>query len=140
MKTIYLHTDGACRKQSIYDSKGVSSYGYVVSNDLEQSQILTKGYDFLGEMTNNEAEWYGLLEGLKACVQFKPDLIEVRMDSKLVVFQASGVWGFKKLHLYDIFKKLHYLIESNGLKVNYEHIRREKNALADSLANRALDE
>ncbi len=143
MKTIYLYCDGACRGNSrAFGGAGLASYGFVVSADEEQSMVITQGKDFLGEkLTNNIAEWESLYYGLKRCSDIKCDWIEVRMDSNNVISQISGQWKPSETdHLRRIHKRIANLIIDKRLRVKYKHIPREKNALADSLANRAVND
>ena len=55
---------------------------------------------WLGVTTNNEAEYQALIEGLKAVSDWKPDRLEVFLDSKLVVEQVKGVFKVKDAGLY----------------------------------------
>ena len=93
----------------------------------------------IGTATNNEAEYQALIDGLKAVAEWKPDRLEIYLDSKLVVEQMKGSYRVKKPELkrkYDEAKKL--LGGFSEVVIAYNE--RESNRGADDLANRALDE
>lgn len=94
---------------------------------------------FLGAMTNNEAEYHALIEGLKAAEDWKPDRLEVYLDSKLVVEQVNGRYKIKKPELQRLCRQAVEL-KSRFPEVAVAHVEREKNKGADALANMAIDE
>lgn len=94
---------------------------------------------FLGRRTNNEAEYLALIEGLKAVAEWKPDRLEVFMDSKLVAEQVQGRYRVKKPELQPFHAEAKALLEAFP-EVVIAHVDREKNRGADALANMALDE
>lgn len=115
---------------------GPAGYGAVLH---EGNVVIAELYDYIGIATNNVAEYSGLVAGLTAIHQLDPDaIIEVRMDSKLVVEQMSGRWQIK----HDGMKILAQEARAAHTPslVTYIWIPREENAHADRLANRALDE
>jgi ribonuclease HI len=61
---------------------------------------------FLGIKTNNEAEYEALIEGLKAVSEWKPDRLEIFLDSKLVVEQVNGRWKVKEARLQPLQTKV----------------------------------
>ena len=93
---------------------------------------------YLGTATNNEAEYLALLDGLKAVKEWKPDRLEVYLDSKLVVEQMNGRYKIKAPELIPLHRQATELMqEFRDFKV--EHVEREKNRGADALANQAID-
>jgi broad specificity phosphatase PhoE/ribonuclease HI len=115
---------------------GPAGYGAVVH---EGNVVIAELYDYIGIATNNVAEYSGLVAGLTAIHQIDSEaLIDVRMDSKLVVEQMSGRWQIK----HDGMKILAQEARAAHAPslVNYSWIPREENAHADRLANRAMDE
>lgn len=129
-----VFTDGASR-----GNPGLSGYGFVVIN--ETGETIKKGSGFLGVTTNNVAEYMATLAALKF---IKDNFItsqlnvEVFADSKLIVEQLSGRFKIKSPHLKELFGQIRKL-EENFLIVNYTHVRREQNKIADSLANLGID-
>jgi ribonuclease HI len=95
---------------------------------------------YLGIQTNNYAEYSSLLFALQECINLgiNQTKIEIFMDSKLVVEQINKRWKVKsdniKLLYYQIMELLNFFNQ-----VSISHIPREKNILADSLANKAMD-
>lgn len=94
---------------------------------------------FLGIATNNEAEYEALIEGLKAAAEWKPDRLEVFLDSKLVVEQMNGGYRVKKPELKPRLDRAKELLGGLG-EVVIAHVDRERNKAADALANLAIDE
>ena len=94
---------------------------------------------WLGVTTNNEAEYRALIEGLKAVREWKPDRLEVFLDSKLVVEQMNGRWRIKAPELQPLQRQASELVREFP-EVVLTHVEREKNRGADALANRAIDE
>jgi ribonuclease HI len=93
---------------------------------------------WLGVTTNNEAEYQALIEGLKAVSDWKPDRVELYLDSKLVVEQMNGRYRVKSAELAPLYKRASDLVQQfPDVKIN--HVEREKNKGADALANMAID-
>jgi ribonuclease HI len=93
---------------------------------------------WLGVTTNNEAEYRALIEGLKAVKEWKPDRLEVYLDSKLVVEQMNGGYRIKAAELLPLHKQAQELIRELP-EVKVAHVERAKNRGADHLANMAID-
>lgn len=130
-KRLFLFTDGASR-----GNPGPAAAGVVVK-DRKGNPLLEKG-QFLGRMTNNEAEYRALLLGLKLARKFKPETLICLLDSELVVSQINGLFRVKKSHLRELLFKIRQ-VEPNYPKVTYKLIPREKNSAADALANAVLN-
>lgn len=111
--------------------------GVVIEDD--QGLRLRGLHRYIGTATNNEAEYQALIEGLKAVREWKPDRLEVYLDSKLVVEQINGRYRVKKPELQPLHKRAKELLDGFG-EVAVAHVERERNRGADALANRALDE
>jgi probable phosphoglycerate mutase len=93
---------------------------------------------WLGVATNNEAEYHALIEGLKAVAEWKPDRLEIYLDSKLVVEQVNGRWKVKEARLQALQTKAKELL-AGFPEVEIRHVERERNKAADALANQAID-
>jgi ribonuclease H / adenosylcobalamin/alpha-ribazole phosphatase len=93
---------------------------------------------WLGVATNNEAEYLALIEGLKAAAEWKPDRLEIYLDSKLVVEQVNGRWKVKEVRLQPLQTKAKELLAAFP-EVEIKHVERERNKGADALANQAID-
>jgi formyltetrahydrofolate-dependent phosphoribosylglycinamide formyltransferase len=128
---ITIYTDGASR-----GNPGPAAAGYILS-DSEGNTILAKG-DFLGEKTNNFAEYTGIIKALESAQNLKARNIEIFSDSELLVKQLTGKYRVKSENLKPLFNQVTALLESfENWKI--KHVRREKNKKADELANRCLD-
>ena len=94
---------------------------------------------YIGTATNNKAEYLALIEGLNAVREWKPDRLEVFLDSQLVVEQVNGRWKIKHADLQPLARRIQSLL-AEFPSVSVTHVPREKNRGADALANRAIDE
>jgi ribonuclease HI len=94
---------------------------------------------YIGTATNNVAEYLALIEGLTAVSEWKPERVEVYLDSKLVVEQVRGNYRVKNAALASLHARALKLIASLP-EVEIRHVERAKNKGADALANRAIDE
>ncbi len=95
-------------------------------------------HKWLGHMTNNQAEYHALIEGLKAVKEWNPDRVEIFLDSKLVVEQVKGHYKIKEPSLQQLNKEVVRLLD--GVPYEIKHVAREENRGADHLANMAIDE
>jgi len=130
-KPLTLWTDGACR-----GNPGPAGVGAVIEADGTGEQIELCAY--IGETTNNVAEYRALLLALEEAEKLSPGSITVRSDSELLVRQLNGEYKVKSAHLKPLFldavRRLRRFPSARIL-----HVGREENAKADLLANRAID-
>ncbi|GAA3971170.1 bifunctional RNase H/acid phosphatase [Streptomyces marokkonensis] len=127
-----VEADGGSR-----GNPGPAGYGAVVL-DAATGQTLTEAAEYLGVVTNNVAEYRGLLAGLRAARELDPDAtVHVRMDSKLVVEQMSGRWKIKHPDMKPLAAQAARVFPPG--RVTYEWIPRASNKHADRLANEAMD-
>lgn len=139
MNKVFLYTDGGSR-----GNPGVAGAGAVVLN--EKGEVVVQGHKSLGVVTNNEAEYLAVVFGLKLIKKnfskekLKDLLVELRLDSELVAKQLLGQYQLKEEKLVPLFIKIWNLRVKDFPRLNIEHIPREKNKLADELANKAMDE
>jgi len=94
---------------------------------------------YIGTATNNRAEYLALIEGLKAAQEWKPDRLEVFLDSKLVVEQVAGRYRIKNKDLMPLLRTAQELLAMFP-ETRLTHVERAKNKGADALANKAIDE
>jgi ribonuclease HI len=132
LKILRLFTDGASR-----GNPGPSGLGVVIEDD--QGMRLRGLHRWLGVMTNNEAEYHALIEGLKAVEEWKPDRLELYLDSNLVVEQIKGGYRIKKPELQQLAARAAELL-GRFPEFEIKHVERAKNRGADYLANVAIDE
>jgi probable phosphoglycerate mutase len=105
----------------------------------EDGRIVAELARPLGRATNNVAEYNGLILGLEEAKRRGATSVDVRMDSMLVVQQMRGLWRIKHPGLKPLALRAGALLGSFRER-EIRHIRREENALADVLSNRAIDE
>ena len=96
-------------------------------------------YGFLGNTTNNVAEYAALLALLEHALPLAPKRLEIRSDSQLLVRQMRGEYKVKDANLKILHAEARALAARLG-GVTYVHVPREDNSHADALANQAMDE
>ncbi len=126
-----LFTDGGAR-----GNPGPAAYAYVLEG--EDGTVLAAHGETIGVATNNVAEYGGLVAGLEKAVELGLSELEVRSDSELMVKQMRGEYRVKNEALRELSLRAGRLARQLG-KVEYRHVRREQNELADRLVNEALD-
>lgn len=133
MEKIILYTDGGSR-----GNPGPAALGVYI-------ETLDRRYgEFLGEKTNNEAEYAAIVSALKKVKALigkeksKQTAIEVRMDSELACKQLNHVYKIENEKLQPIFLVVWNLI-LDFKQVTFVHVPRERNQVADAEANKAMD-
>jgi len=126
-----LFTDGGAR-----GNPGPAAYGFVL--ETEDGTVLAAEGRAIGVATNNVAEYSGLVAGLRKALELHVPEVEVVSDSELLVKQMRGEYRVKNETLRALF------VEASGLArslqtVEYRHVKRAHNELADKLVNEALD-
>ena len=126
-----LFTDGGSR-----GNPGPSAYAYVL--EAEDGTVLDARGEAIGVATNNVAEYSALVAGLERAAEAGVSELEVVSDSELMVKQMRGEYKVKNRALQDLFLDASRAARKIR-RVTYTAVRREHNALADSLVNEALD-
>lgn len=130
-KTITIFTDGASRGNPGPSSIGVS----FVNTKGEEVDTLS---EFIGENTNNYAEYFAVIRGLKKALEQGVTQIHLKSDSQFLIKQLEGEYAVKSENIKGLYKETIELL-SQFQTVHLEHIPRELNKRADKLANIALD-
>ncbi len=128
---VVLYTDGGSR-----GNPGPAAFGFVLEAD--DGTILAAEGEPIGEATNNVAEYRGLVAGLSRAYELGAPEVEVRSDSELLVKQMRGEYRVKNPALRTLSLEAAQLARTIG-RVEYVHVPRERNELADRLVNEALD-
>ena len=116
---------------------GPAAYGVVVRDG--KGEIVARLKKYIGNNTNNVAEYFGLIAALDYAQTHGIRALRVESDSELVVKQMRGQYKVKNEDLRPLFERARKM--SQGLEFfRIEHVRREQNREADALANQALDE
>ncbi len=137
MKKIIIYTDGGSR-----GNPGPAAIGIVFCN--EENQAFKKYSEYLGEATNNEAEYQAVIFALKKFkARFSKKLaqnseIELRLDSELLIRQLNGEYKILEPKIGTLFLKV-WNLKIDFKKIKFKLISREKNQEADRLVNEVLD-
>lgn len=136
MRDLHLRifTDGGSR-----GNPGPAGCGAVIQ-DADTGEIVRELYKYIGETTNNQAEYQAVILGLTEALNLHPETIMIVADSELLVRQLTGVYRVKNEELAKRFLEVRNLETRLGKPVRYRHVPREQNKLADGLANKAMDE
>ena len=126
-----IYTDGGAR-----GNPGPAGIGVVIMN--EQKKIVAQVSKYIGEVTNNQAEYQALLAALEKAKQLGARELEVFLDSELLVKQLNRQYRVKDKDLALLFVKVYNAV-LGFKKVIFKHIRRELNFEADELVNQAID-
>ena len=128
---LVIHTDGAARGKP-----GPAGAGWIV--ERMDGELVEEGCAYLGELTNNQAEYEALLHALRAVDPGPDTRIELHADSELMVRQLNGQYRVKNEELRPRFEAARWAL-SQAAEFRVYHVRRDDNARADELANRAID-
>lgn len=137
MKKITVFTDGAAR-----GNPGLAGAGaYVVDED---GNALQEAEKFLGEKTNNYAEYAAVILGLETVKKLygkklSEMKVEMKLDSELVTKQLNREYKVKEPTLFALFVEVNNFLVKDVPNVSFTHVRREHNKEADRLANEAID-
>ena len=131
-RRLLVEADGGSR-----GNPGPAGAGAVV-RDEATGALLAERSVWLGDATNNVAEYNGLISGLRVAREHEASSVHVRMDSKLVVEQMSGRWKIKHAGLQPLAREAAELVRAIG-DVTFEWVPRKDNSHADRLANEAMD-
>jgi ribonuclease HI len=128
---VVVHVDGGAR-----GNPGPAAAAAVVSTP-DGDTLLERG-EYLGEATNNVAEYRALLLGLDLARELGAREVEVIGDSELVARQIGGEYKVKNAALKPLYlEAMRRLRELDGWSVT--PVRREQNRRADELVNETLD-
>ncbi|MFH1171482.1 MAG: ribonuclease HI family protein [bacterium] len=131
--TVQLYTDGGAR-----GNPGPAAIGGIMRNAADGSVVETFRR-YLGERTNNQAEYEALLEGLIRAKKIGATHVECFLDSQLIVEQMNRTYRVKDHELAKLFVKVWNAAQGFS-KIHFRHIPREHNVAADCLVNQAIDE
>ena len=127
-----IHTDGASK-----GNPGPAGAGWII--EKRGTSLNVKKGKFLGPGTNNEAEYQALILALEEALALGADVVQVYMDSELLVRQLNGQYKVRSPKLRGYFEESRELL-SKFIKYAIIHINREENREADRLANDAIRE
>ena len=126
-----IYADGASR-----GNPGPAAIGVAIFDD--RNRECHRISEPIGQATNNEAEYRAAIAGLEAALALGARHVELRMDSELVVRQLDSRYRVRNPGLKRLFARMKDL-RWRFASFRATAIPREDNALADKLANQALD-
>lgn len=130
MKLI-IFTDGGARR-----NPGHAGIGVVIKS-LSHEVIESYGR-YIGETTNNQAEYKALISALEKASEMKAEEVQCFLDSELLVKQLNHEYKVRDADLAPLFLRVWNLLH-NFKKISFQHIPREKNKEADKMVNEAID-
>lgn len=130
---ITTNSDGGAR-----GNPGPAALGLIVR---EGDKILEEYGEYIGETTNNVAEYKGLIEAMKRASKYTQGEITCILDSELIVKQLLGEYRVKNPKMKELFLKVQRL-QNRFDKIHYVHVKRNQRfqKMADYMVNKALDE
>lgn len=116
---------------------GPAAYGVVIRDG--RGDVVARLKKYIGQNTNNVAEYFGLIAALDYAQTHALRALRVESDSELLVKQMRGQYKVKSAELRPLFERARKM--AAGLEsFRIEHVYREQNREADALVNQALDE
>jgi len=129
---VHAFTDGASR-----GNPGESGIGIIFQD--EKGKVLKSIYAYIGEATNNIAEYTALIVCLKHAQKLHLRNLVIHSDSELLVRQMEGMYKVKEPRLRRLFEQAQALIDANSFQCTFRHVTRDHNREADRLANLGID-
>ena len=131
-----LQFDGGSR-----GNPGLGGAGAVIYDISKAREEIWSSFWYLGEVTNNQAEYTGLIKGLQHSLKNDLYPVEVEGDSQLVLFQCTGKYKCQSENLKALNKMATKLLAQypKEHQPSLSHIPRKENARADELSNAAMD-
>lgn len=129
---LVIYTDGGAR-----GNPGPAGIGVVIQD--ESGNVLKEHKAYIGETTNNQAEYQAVAQAFELLGAFDVSEISFMIDSELVVKQLNREYKVKDPGLREWFMKINNAQQPYA-DVSYTHVRRELNTEADRLVNEAIDE
>jgi ribonuclease HI len=131
VEKLKIFTDGGARGNPGPAGIGVAVYS-------ADGKLLKKHSQYLGERTNNEAEYEAVIAALSLAAAIGASELSFYLDSELVVRQLTGIYRVRNSRMQELLLRVRNL-ETKFKKIKYQNIPREKNRLADKLVNEAID-
>jgi ribonuclease HI len=128
---LVMFTDGGAR-----GNPGPAASGIVIKN--ESGKVIDSFGEYLGEQTNNFAEYSALISGLKKAKELGADEVDCILDSELIVKQMRREYKVKEPTLQKKFIEA-YNATMQFKRVTFKHTLRENNKEADAIVNKILD-
>ena len=128
---LIIHTDGASR-----GNPGMAGIGVAIFD--KDYNVIDELCEFIGESTNNVAEYKAMILAAKKAISYNAKKVTFKTDSELLVRQLNNTYRVKNPGLLPLYKELRTLLGKIS-KWHIQHVRREENTCADTLANKGVD-
>ncbi len=129
MKEWEIYIDGASR-----GNPGPSGIGVIIAQD---GQVVKNISVYLGEQTNNVAEYMALIFALQEALMLRANAVKIYSDSQLLCRQINNQYKIKSPNLIGLYSQAKHLLSAFD-SAEIKHISRENNRGADKLANKAI--
>ncbi len=131
-KIISVYTDGASR-----GNPGPGAIAYIITD--ARGSILRQNAKFIGDCTNNIAEYSALILALDEAIKIG-GYVACFSDSQLMISQLKGAYKVKKGHIKELFEQVKAL-EKKFKKIEYHNVPRTDPLIkkADRRVNEVLD-
>lgn len=141
---LVIYTDGGARGNPGPAGIGVAMYrkGAKVTKEpkgAKDLELVEKWGRYIGETTNNQAEYQALLAALQRARELGATEVDCMMDSELVVKQLNREYKVRDPDIAVIFVKV-WNETLYFKRITFQHIPRERNKEADKMVNAAIDE
>lgn len=131
LSKLIIHTDGASRGNPGRAGIGVAIYD-------KDYNLLEELCRFIGEATNNVAEYQAMILAAQKAILYKAEEVIFKTDSELLVKQLNGEYRVKNQNLLSLYNELMGLLNRMP-HWEIQYVPREENVLADKLANKGID-
>ena len=129
MKELKIYIDGASK-----GNPGPSGIGVIICRD---SQTIKNISSYIGNTTNNVAEYTALIYALQEALKLKAEILNINTDSELLCRQVNKIYKIKSPNILGLYNQVTHLI-SGFKQVTITNIPREENRGADKLATKAI--
>jgi ribonuclease HI len=127
---LYIYADGAC-----WGNPGPTAIGAIIHDESQQN--LAEISQYIGQGTNNQAEYKAVIAALKAASKFNPDEVILNLDSELIIRQLSGEYRVRNVLLRPLHIELATLLKKFK-NLSIKHVGHSGNDEAHNLAKIAL--
>jgi ribonuclease HI len=129
MKQLEIYIDGASK-----GNPGPAGIGVII---CQNGEVLKNIANYIGNTTNNVAEYTALIYGLQEALMLKAESLKINTDSQLLYRQIKKVYKTKSQNILGLYNQVIHLL-SAFKEVSINHIPRQDNRGADKLANQAI--
>lgn len=137
IKSLTVFTDGASRGNPGKAGIGVAIYANY-SGSHSSPTLLEEVAEYIGEATNNVAEYKALKIALERVVRYTPKRVLFKLDSELLAKQINGKYKVRSSNMIPLYNEVMGLLKKIA-KWKVVHIPRAENSIADGLANDGID-